>query len=227
MISAIIFDFDGLILETEEPTYQSWAQIYQSFSHELPFSTWLPNVGTTQGDFDPRLELEKLMPVPLDWESVEARRAKIEQDLIDAQPPLPGAVQYVKDARRLGLKVGIASNSPNDWVTRNLKRLGLLGYFDQLCTSDYVQHIKPDPELYLNALRALQVSADEAFALEDSPLGVKAAKRAGIFCVAVPNPLISHLAIREADLQIPSLADVSLDQLLAQINLIKTQRAAF
>jgi len=226
MIRAIIFDFDGLILETEEASYQSWVEIYQSFGQALPFSSWLPNVGTTQGDLDPQAELERLAQSSVDWESVESRRRQIEDALIQAQPLLPGVENYVKDARNLGLKVGIASNSSNDWVTRHLKRLGLLDYFDQICTSDFVQHIKPHPELYLNALHALQVTADEAVALEDSPLGVRAANRAGIFCVAVPNPLIRPLAIREAGFQIASLADMPLATLLAHVQALKTQRAA-
>lgn len=226
MIRAIIFDFDGLILETEEPTYQSWAQIYQSYGFELPFSTWMSNVGTTQGDFDPQRELERLMG-ELDWERVEAWRSEIENTLIEAQPVLPGAMQYLHDARRLGYKVGLASNSPSAWINRHLGRLELLSYFDCLCTSDFVKHIKPDPELYLNALGALEVKADEAIALEDSLIGVEAARRAGIFCVAVPNPLIRNLIFNGADYQIASMEAIPLEELLKQIDAIKTQGAAF
>ena len=109
---------------------------------------------------------------------------------------------------RLGLKIGLASNSPSDWVIRHLTRLGLLDYFDHLSTSDYVQHIKPDPELYLVALQALSVKADEAIALEDSLLGISSAKQAGLFCVAVPNPLTSSLTFNEADFQMSSLEEM-------------------
>jgi HAD superfamily hydrolase (TIGR01509 family) len=226
MIRAIIFDFDGLILETEEPTYQSWAEVYQSYGFSLPFSTWISNVGTTQGEFDPQMELERLVNGRLDWTKVEAWRREIENTLIEAQPLLPGAEQALRDARRLGYKVGLASNSPSDWVQRHLGRLGLLDCFDCLCTSDLVKHIKPDSELYLNALHALDVEADEAVALEDSLIGVTAARRAGIFCVAVPNPLIKDLAFSEADFQIRSLDEMPLAQLLSCVLAIKTQRAA-
>jgi HAD superfamily hydrolase (TIGR01509 family) len=226
MIRAIIFDFDGLILETEEPTYQSWAEVYQSFGFSLPFSTWISNVGTTQGDFNPQKELEHRVAGQVDWIIVEAWRKEIENTLIEAQPLLPGAEQYLYDARRSGYLIGLASNSPTDWVQRHLARLGLLECFDCLCTSDFVQRIKPDPELYLNALAALKVEADEAIALEDSLIGVLAAKRAEIFCVAVPNPLLKGLIFNEADLQIQSLDEMPLEQLLEQILVIKTQRAA-
>jgi HAD superfamily hydrolase (TIGR01509 family) len=218
MIRALIFDFDGLILETEGPTYQSWVEVYQSFGHSLPFSTWKANIGTTQGDFDPRLELEKLLKATVDWDGVESRRRIIENTLIEAQSVLPGAVQYLNDARHLGLKLGLASNSPNDWVIRHLTRLGLLIYFDSICTADDVHHIKPDPELYLSVLRALEVQADEAIALEDSPIGIRAAKGAGLFCVAIPNPLIRQLTFGEADIQLGSLAEMPLEQLLCKIS---------
>ena len=227
MILAIIFDFDGLILETEEPTYQSWAAIYQSFGYSLPFSTWSPNVGTTQGEFDPEVELERLVSGKVDWENVESSRRAIENTLIEAQSALPGVVQYVQDAKSLGLKLGIASNSSGKWVIGHLTRLGLVKYFDCICTSDFVKHIKPDPELYLNALHGLSVSADEAFALEDTPVGVRAAKSAGIFCVAVPNSIIKNLSFREADFQLKSLEEMPVESLLSQINTLKTQRAAF
>jgi HAD superfamily hydrolase (TIGR01509 family) len=226
MNRALIFDFDGLILETEGPTYQSWVEVYQSFGYSLPFSTWTANIGTTRGDFDPNLELERLVKNTVDWEVVEPRRRIIENTLIEAQSVLPGAVQYITDARQFGLKLGLASNSPSEWVIRHLTRLGLVEYFDRICTADDVQHIKPDPELYLSVLRALEVKADEAIALEDSPIGIRAARLAGLICVAVPNPLIRQLTFSEADLQLGSLAEIPLEQLLAKINALKTQRAA-
>ena len=107
MIRAIIFDFDGLILETEEPTFHSWQEIYQSFGYSLPFSTWSIMVGTTQSDFDPLGELQKLVKDCIDWEAVEARRRMIENELIEAQPILPGVEDYLTDARQRGLKIGL------------------------------------------------------------------------------------------------------------------------
>jgi HAD superfamily hydrolase (TIGR01509 family) len=226
MVRAIIFDFDGLILETEEPTYQSWAEIYHSFSFPLPFSTWMANVGTTQGDFDPQRELERLVGHQLDWEQIEAERRVIEDRLIEAQVALPGAEQYLHDARSLGYKVGIASNSPIDWVTKYMTRLELVDCIDFFSTSEYVGHIKPDPEIYLNALGGLGVRADEAIALEDSLIGVRAARRAGIFCVAVPNPLIRGATFDEANYHISSLEEMPLESLLLRILPLKTQEAA-
>jgi HAD superfamily hydrolase (TIGR01509 family) len=218
MIRALIFDFDGLILETEQPSYQSWVEVYQSFGHLLPFSTWSINIGTTRGDFDPRQELQRLVNGTIDWESVESSRQASENALIEAQSILPGVEAYLSDARRLGLKIGLASSSSCRWVIGHLTRLGLLNWFDCICAADDVQNVKPYPELYLSVLRRLDVRADEAIALEDSPIGIRAAKAAGLFCVAVPNPLTSQLSLSEADFLMDSLAEMPLEHLLYKIS---------
>jgi HAD superfamily hydrolase (TIGR01509 family) len=227
MIRAIIFDFDGLILETEEPTFQSWQEVYRSFGYSLPFSTWSIMVGTTQSEFDPLRELQKLVKDGVDWEAVETRRKVSENALIEAQPILPGVEDYLKGAKRLGLKIGLASTSSCKWVIRHLTRLGLANYFDCIRTSDDVQHIKPDPELYLSVLSGLKVNADEAFALEDSPPGIGSAKRAGLYCIAVPNTLTRQLDLTQADFQLGSLTEIPLEELLIKLNRIKTRRAAY
>jgi HAD superfamily hydrolase (TIGR01509 family) len=214
MIHALIFDFDGLILETEGPSYQSWEEVYRSFGLELPFSTWSTIIGTSQGFFDPRLELQKQVNNMVDWDGVELQRQVKENALIEAQSILPGVEQYLKDARHLGLKTGLASSSSCKWVMGHLNRLGLMDSFDCIHASDDVRRTKPDPELYLTVLQQLGVRAAEAIALEDSPNGILAARRAGIYCVAVPNPITRQLDLSQADLILTSLAELPLQQLL-------------
>lgn len=216
-IRAIIFDFDGLIVETEGPSYESWKAVYQSFGIGLPFSTWSSIIGTTQGPFDPLEKLQKQVKDHVDWQAVESQRQASEQALIEAQPVLPGAEEYLQDARRLGLKIGLASSSSSMWVLGHLRRIGLVSYFDCIRTKDDVEWVKPNPELYYSVLHSLDVRPDEAIALEDSPNGIQAAKRAGVFCVAVPNLLTSRLNLSQADLQLSSLADTPLEELLARV----------
>ena len=226
MIRAIIYDFDGLIIETERPSYQSWREIYQSFGHDLPLSTWSINIGTTRGEFNPRQELEQRVGGKIDWETVEARRQAIEEALILAQPVLPGAEGYLEASKRLGLKIGLASNSSRRWVVGHLTRIGLVGYFDCIRTADEVKNLKPDPESYRLVLHGLDVGAGEAVALEDSPLGIRAAKAAGLFCVAVPNEMTRPLALADADFRLESMAEMPLEMLLDKIKALKTQGAA-
>ena len=80
--------------------------------------------------------------------------------------------------------------------------------------SDDVQITKPDPDLFLSVVECLGVSAQQAIAFEDSPHGVTAAKQAGLYCVAVPNPVTRQLSLAHADLVLESLEDLSLDELI-------------
>jgi HAD superfamily hydrolase (TIGR01509 family) len=218
VIKALIFDFDGLILETEGPSYQSWQTLYHSFGLSLPFSTWSSIIGTTQGVFDPASELKKKVQRQVDWHAVELQRQASEQALIESQPVLPGVLEYLQEGRQLGLKIGLASSSSCHWVMGHLARLNLVHYFDCIRAADDVRNVKPHPELYLSVLSSLGIRPAEAIALEDSPLGIQSAKESGVYCVAVPNPLTSLLDLGRADLQISSLADMPLRALLQKAN---------
>ena len=214
MIRAIIFDFDGLILETEGPIYQSWRELYAACGIPLPLETWGQIIGTSD-HFDVFGELERQVGRKLDREALLARQKERETELIQQLPLRPGIKQYLEDAHRLDLKVGLASSSSCRWVTGHLERLGLLSYFDCICAREDVHLTKPDPELYRLAVRNLGVAPNQAVAIEDSPNGVQAAKRAGLYCVAVPNELTRQLSLDQADLCVDSLADFPLERLLS------------
>ena len=121
-------------------------------------------------------------------------------------------------ARGMSLKLAVASSSPHRWVDGHLARLGLTHFFDVLKCADDVARTKPEPELYLAALAALEITPQEAIAFEDSPHGVTAACRAGIFVVAVPNRVTAHLKIVGESLRLVSLADLDLGELLEKID---------
>lgn len=217
-IRALIFDFDGLILDTETPEFQSWQEIYQDFGCTLLPETWGQIVGGNGAStFDPMTSLETLVGRTLDRAGLHARRRKRDSEIIAASPILPGVEAYLADARALGLRLAIASSSPHSWVDTHLLRLGLFTTFDAIICVDDVGIAKPDPSLFLRAAEVLGVAKDEAIIFEDSPNGILAAKRAGIFCVAVPNPITRQLTFDAPDLRLHSLADLPLASLLQQI----------
>jgi HAD superfamily hydrolase (TIGR01509 family) len=224
MIQALIFDFDGLVLDTETPIYLSYQEIYASLGVDLALERWAQGIGTTDADYDPFDDLEGMLGGEVDRANLQARQRQREAELIAAQPVRPGVVDYLRDARRLGLKIGMASSSSCAWITGHLTRLGLLEYFDCLQGKDDVQRTKPDPELYLSALEKLGVSNTQAIVFEDSPNGILAARRAGIRCVAVPNPVTRQLPLDGADLRLESLADLPLEQLLIMLEKITPTR---
>jgi len=217
MIRAVVLDFDGLILDTEEPIYRSWLEVYKAHGEDLPFDRWVQTVGSTSAMFHPQHNLEERLGRSLPQEVLE-RRIGRRTEMILAQGALPGVVRLLEEATAMGLKVGLASSSTSDWVGGHLTRLGILDHFDCMRCRDQVANAKPEPDLYLAVLDCLGVPASEAFAIEDSPNGVLAAKRAGMRCVAVPNSITAGLDLGQADVLLGSLAEVTLAELLAMLD---------
>jgi HAD superfamily hydrolase (TIGR01509 family) len=217
MIRAVIFDFDGLILDTEAPEFQTWQEIYCTHGCELPLSVWATGLGTSSDAFNPYDYLEVQVGRAIDREAIQLQRRQRYRELLKAQVVLPGVRECIAEAKRLGLRLGVASSSSRAWVVGNLTELGLSAHFDCIKCSDDVLRVKPDPALYQCAVDALGLRPEQAVAFEDSPNGITAAKRAGLFCVAVPNPLTRQLVLTHADLQLNSLAEIPLQQLLAHL----------
>jgi HAD superfamily hydrolase (TIGR01509 family) len=218
MIRALIFDFDGLILDTEWPDYESWQAVYRAHGCDLAVEAWGQIVGgNAASDFDPHTHLEAMCGQKLDREEIWLNRRQKYLDNISEQEVLPGVVDYLDAAEELGLELAIASSSPENWVRGHLARIGLYERFDAIKTADDVQRTKPDPELYSAALAALGVKPGEAIVFEDSPNGVKAAQAAGIYAVAVPNRLTALLSLDGADLRLGSLAEMPLGELLGRV----------
>ena len=214
MIDALIFDFDGVIIDTETPNYLTWQEVFESYGVELDHSLWSRIIGGGTERFDPCQHLEDLTGAKLDQDAIRQRRGQRHLDVIESSPLLPGVLEYISEARRLGLKLGVASSSSRDWVESHLVKRDLLEHFDAIVARDDVDNIKPDPELYLTAVAHLGVSPHNALAIEDSPNGITAAKRAGLFCVVVPNQMTRELPIDHADLRLETLTDIPFGALL-------------
>jgi HAD superfamily hydrolase (TIGR01509 family) len=207
----LIFDFDGLIVDSESPGFRAWSEIYDSHGCSLPFEKYSACIGTI-GGFDLHRYLEEQAGISLDRGELETACNTRWRELMKDQPLLPGIEATVDEAKARGVKLAVASSSTRLWVTRNLEKFGLLDRFDAICTRDDVSVPKPDPALYLLALERLGVKPDEAIAFEDSPNGILAAKRAGIFCIVVPNPLTKQLPLTLADRHLNSLEEFDLDR---------------
>ncbi len=219
MLRAVVFDFDGLILETEAADFQSWQEVYQLYGADLVLATWLPYIGAGQSTikFDIYAHLEAQIGHELNRDEIRSRRRARYLELVTEQAILPGVEARIAEAQRLNLKLAVASSSSRAWVVGHLTRLGLLSSFSVCACGDEVRYTKPDPEVYLLALERLGgILPSEALALEDSPNGVLAAKRAGLTCIAIPNPLTCHFSFEWADLRLPSLSELRLQEWLAR-----------
>jgi len=213
VFEAVIFDFDGLILETETPELRSWEEVFRHFGREYPESYWrfLLGRGAEQVEIQPH-ELLVEMGVDADPEEILNMRGHILSQMLAGLEPMPGVVDRIREAQALGMKLGVASSSKHHWVDGHLTRLGLLDCFDEVVCADDVERAKPFPDLYLLVCRRLGVEPERAIALEDSANGTKAAKDAGLFVVGVPTYLTAPEEL-SADLVFDSLEDVSLADL--------------
>jgi HAD superfamily hydrolase (TIGR01509 family) len=217
MIKGVVFDFDGLILDTELPVFRAWQEVFATHGQELSLADWVDYIGRSPDSFDPCDDLERLLGRPVDRKAIRIQHQQRERSLIQAEGVLPGVIDLIEQARESDLHLGIASSSEQAWVIGHLAHLGLGNVFETIRCSDDVEHTKPAADLYLAVLAEWAIAPQEALALEDSPHGVSAAKAAGMFCIAVPNEMTNNLSFDHADLVLSSLQGTSLDELLRKI----------
>ena len=217
MLKSLIFDFDGLILDTETPEFHIWQSIYRAHGQELPIQQWGQIIGGYGiSNFDAAQHLCDITHDSLDANSLRIQHHDQSVELIKQQPILPGVLDLLGEAEKLNIKLAVASSSPHKWVDSHLSRLGLAHRFDEVICADDVPpgRTKPNPDLFLLALNQLEVPKEAAVVFEDSPNGIRAAKSAGIFSVAVPNPITSMLTFEGESLRLNSLADLDLSDLM-------------
>lgn len=209
----LILDFDGTILDTEEPVYRSWAELWDEHGHELGLAQWQSIIGT-DGTFDPWAELEKRVGSTLD-PALQERRRHRRDELQALHEVRPGIMPWLTQAAELGVPVGVASSSPIEWVESHLERLGLRHHFVCIvCAADGIP-AKPDPTTYRLSCAQLEGDPKRSVAVEDSPHGVAAATAAGLYTVAVPHPLTADLDLSPAHQVLESLAAITLAEALA------------
>src|SRR3954465_13141088 len=161
-IRALVFDFDGLILDTETPLIDAYGEVHAA--HGVPFDriAFLRSVGHADYTFDP---WHGFSP-HTDRVALEVERRARKDALIVRQPILPGVIALLDAARERGLRVGLASNSEHTWVDPNLTRLGLIERFDFIACRGDAPSPKPEPDLYKLVLNQFGVRGHEAIAFE-------------------------------------------------------------
>ncbi len=209
-IRAIVFDFDGLILDTETPMRASWLEIFAKHEMNVSDTQWASLLGASADPPEAYELLEKHLGKPVDREALHRERLAREVELLASEQVLPGVRELVREAHAAALCLGVASSSEHAWVEKLLDQHQLLEAFDTIVCAEDVARTKPAADLFLKALERLSVAPEEAIAFEDSEHGVRAAKAAGIFCIAVPNGVTQCLPFDEADRVISSIADHSL-----------------
>ena len=215
-IQALIFDFDGLILDTETVEFEVLDELYREHGHQLRRERWVLNLGT-HGQIDLHADLAALVDRPLDLVGLRARQRALYLARCDALALRPGLAELLDAARARGLALAVASSSGSGWVERWLERHAIRLYFGCVRTSDYVQHVKPAPDLFLSAAACLGMPPADCLVFEDSPNGILAARAAGMRCVAVPGAITRQLTLPPADLVLASLDALPLAEILNRL----------
>jgi HAD superfamily hydrolase (TIGR01509 family) len=217
-IKALFFDFDGVVIETEVPAFQSWQEIYGEFGLSLSVDDWAACLGTV-GGFDPIAHLQQLTGCPVDDAAgLIERRWQRKMELLAKEDLRPGIAAYLQRAAQLELQVAIVSSDTDEWIDMNLTRVGRKeGWHHIICANGDVTRAKPHPCLYEEALTAVELEPSQAIVFEDSPNGIQAAKAAGLFCVAIPNPVTKWLDLSAADMNLLSLKDMPLDDVIRKV----------
>lgn len=215
MIKAIIFDFDGLIIDTETAWYEAFKESLNFHQAELPLEEFAKCIGTD--DTVLYEYFRKQLGESCNTEEIKSRAYEIHKEKMAAVQAREGVKEYLQEAKRSGYKIALASSSSREWVNHFLGKLSLLSYFEVIVTRDDVEKVKPAPDLYLKALNDLNIEAGEAIVFEDSLNGLNAAVAAGLKCVIVPNQVTETLNFEKHVLRLNSMAEKSLVDVIGYI----------
>ncbi|WP_436529944.1 HAD family hydrolase [Actinoplanes sp. HUAS TT8] len=214
-IEALIFDFDGLLMDTETTLLQSWRWEWQQHGLTLDETGFFADHGgdTSESRY---AALAAAVGPTFDRAASHARRTAHRAEIHTRLGLNSGIAGWLDEAARRDLRLAVASSSATAWVRSNLARTGDLPRFEVLACGDEVPTHKPDPAVYHLALARLDLAPSQAIAFEDSPHGVTAAQAAGLRCVAIPNPFTPESRYAHADALFPSAATTILTEVLAR-----------
>jgi putative hydrolase of the HAD superfamily len=221
MIKAIIFDFDGLLVDTESIWYEAYRDALVEHDFHLTLEHFGRVIGTSSGALNRLIQDNVAMDVDIDV--INDKAHKLYNDILLTPVLREGVQTYIDSAKEADMKLAVASSSSRDWVEGYLSKLGILQEFNVIKTREDVEQVKPDPSLYLVALEELEVDAIEAIVFEDSFNGLKAACAAGIKCVIVPNPVTAHLPFEGHALHLHSMSDMKLLEVIEELEMKKSR----
>lgn len=200
---AVLFDFDGVILDTEWPIYQSWKRLFEREGQDLAQDIYVKCIGSDFDTWSPPRYLEELTDKSFDWDKENAvRQVEIMRDLANAKP-MPGVEKLIKGL--VEKPTAVVSSSSHNWVDGWVDKLGLMPYFNTLVCRGDAPKIKPAPDLFMEASKQLGIAPKDCLVIEDSMNGLLSAHQAGMKVLAVPNRLTSVLDFSQAEWQAASL----------------------
>jgi putative hydrolase of the HAD superfamily len=215
LIRAVIFDFDGLIIDTETAWYEAYKETLNAYQAEIQLEEFGKCIGTDESVLF--TYFRKQLGESCNVVEIETKASEIHKVKMETVKAREGVKEYLEEAKHAGYRIALASSSSKEWVTYFLSKLDLINYFEAIITRNDVKQVKPAPDLYIKAIQTLNIEAGEAVAFEDSLNGLQAAVAAGLKCVIVPNPVTEMLDFEKFDLRLKSMADKNLAEVINHI----------
>ncbi len=207
--SAVLFDFDGVLVDTEWAIYTAWLRTFQAHGHDLPLDVYTRCIGSDFATWSPKTHLEELSGLAFDWHDLDTRRQEeILRDLT-GEGTMPGVISLLEHLARVGIRRAVVSSSSHHWVDGWLEKLALADHFETVVCRGDAPQIKPAPDLYLEAAKRMGLQPAKCVVIEDSLNGVKSAKAAGMAVWVVPNRVTMGLDFSAADRIFPSLEELA------------------
>ena len=208
---AVLWDFDGVIVDTEWPIYQAWQSFFEKNGQDLSLEMYVKCIGSDFATWSPEKYLEELTGRTFDWEAEGVtRNVEIRRRLEDATVN-PGIVDVWTAMRDAGLRLAVVSSSSHDWVDGWLEKLNLTDFIETTVCRGDVPRIKPAPDLYLEGARQVGFSPGECLVIEDSLNGLISAQAAGCDCCVVPNQITQILDFPGAKVRIDDIRELLID----------------
>lgn len=199
MTKLVIFDHDGLMVNSENIVFAALQHLFREQKQEISWEYYCTTIGL------PVVESIKTylrdFPLNLTFEEFFEERNKLVDELLETElQPMAGLLSLLEYLKSRGVRMVVASSGRREYIEKNLARYNIAAYFSAIVSVDDVQRGKPFPDIFLQALAVTETDSADALVLEDAPHGVEAASRAGIFCIAVPTRGINYNRFQQADI---------------------------
>ena len=213
MLEAIIFDMDGVLVDSEYTYFQSKSQILSEAGHEVEDSYHFQFMGTTSDYMWEKMKQEFSLPLSVAeyiQQMTALRQAMIKRDGIRV---IPHVQEFVKGLSQAGLKLAVASSSSLAEIKVNLAEIGLSEYFSEVVSTEEVEHSKPAPDVYLATAERIGIMPENCLGIEDTKNGTGAVRNAGMVCVGFANPAFPKQDLAFADRVVSSFSKLDADSL--------------
>jgi HAD superfamily hydrolase (TIGR01509 family) len=219
VLEAVVFDFDGVVLDSETPEFESHRRTFERWGARLTVDEWCDHIGTYRENHEEHwfLQLCERSGRAVDHDAYDSEKRKLFLDLVPPEP-MRGIRELLEALREADVPTAIASSSVARWVVPTVERMGLRPLIRAIVTGDEVVKRKPAPDVYLEALRRLGAAASRSVAIEDSASGVASAGAAGLTVVAIPHWLTERHDLDAAHLRVAHAGELSVARLVTLVS---------